>query len=149
MQIPRRRVRLAVAAVALLAAVVTWLLGVPRRALLGFVDDLTQARYVDAAARLSAPSNVVRQADGSLSITDHRGKQVVVPADHLPFVVFGDGSVPSTFERLRGPEEVKLMAHGEAVGGVLREPASTLVVRVDGMAVAIERIEGAVGGDGR
>ena len=141
MKIPRRNLLLAGAAVALLAAFVPWWLAGPRRAILGFVSDLTHARYVEAAARLSAPSALVRQADGSLSITDRRGNQVVVPADALPFVVSGDGRVSSTLERLRGPSEVKLMAYGEAVAGVLRSPARILVVRVDGTAVAVDRIE--------
>lgn len=141
MKIPRRNLLLAVAAAALLAAFVPWWLAGPRRAMLGFVGDLTQARYVDAAARLSAPSSLVSLADGSLSITDRRGNQVVVPADYLPFVVRSDDRAPSTFERLRGPSEVELMACGEAVAGVLRSPARTLVVRIDGTAVAVDRIE--------
>jgi hypothetical protein len=141
MKIPRRKLLLAVAAAALLAAFVPWWLTGPRRAILGFVGDLTHARYVEAAARLSAPSALVRQADGSLSITDRRGNQVVVPAADLPFVVSGDGRVPSPFERLRGPAEVKLMAFGEAVAGVLLSPARTLVVRVDGTAVTVDHIE--------
>lgn len=141
MKMPRRPVVLVVAGIALLAAFVPWWLGAPRRAILGFLGDLTKARYVDAAAWLSAPSAMVRQADGSLSITDHRGNRAVVPADHLPFVVLGDDGVPSTVERLLGPAEVKLLAHGWAVGGLLRAPARTLVVRVEGTAVAIDRIE--------
>jgi len=141
MKIPRRRLVLAVAAAALLAAFVPWWLAGPRRAMEGFVSDLTHARYVDAAAGLSAPSAIVRRADGSLSIRDRRGNQVVVAADALPFVVSSDDRTPSTVERLRGPAEVNLMACGEAVAGVLRSPARILVVRVDGAAVAVERIE--------
>jgi hypothetical protein len=141
MQITRREVLLAVAAIALLAAFVPWWLGGPRRAIHGLVDDLTHARYVDAAARLSAPSALVLQADGSLSVTDRHGRAAVVPADHLPFVVRSDDHSPSVFERWRGPAEVQLMARGEAVDGVLRSPARTLVVRADGSALGIDRIE--------
>lgn len=141
MKTARRRTLLAVAAIALLAAFVCWWSSMPRRAMLDFVGDLTHARYVDAAARLSAPSAIVKQADGSLSIRDRHGNQVVVPADALPFVVCSDDRAPSTVERLRGPSEVKLMACGEAVAGVLRSPARLLVVRVDGMAVCVDRIE--------
>ena len=110
---------------------ISWL-GKPRRMAEQFIGNLYSERYDDAARMLHAPSSLIVETDGSLTLVDKNGNSTSVPSEKLPFIASDMDSHEHDFA---------VTALGPSTNGILHSPPVTLYLKRVGGEVSIEAIE--------
>lgn len=121
-------------AIAVAAAAALLWIERPTRTLQAFASHMTSGAYGEASSMLRAPSALDAGADGTLTLVDRAGAMTSVPAAKLPFKVGGRDSA-------KFPGATAMTALGPSTNGVLKTPAVTLYLSVDGGKVQIEGVE--------